>query len=566
MPFYASVDLRNAGFKLAPVDTNLFPGGFNNLNPVVPAVVRAGDPGRGRARVSRRARRAAHSREPHAQRVLPAQRRDARGHPAPGRHARAHRLAQSRDHRGDEARPAATAARSRSSRCSATAGAWACTTSIRAWCCSTTTCRPVRPQYSQDIDQPVVPPLAAGWYNRRKSHHFAAYSAVAEQFAALVGIDPWLIDPYFGVCGKIDFQERAGEDCLASNVDDLLARISAKYAEYGIEEKPFVIVKADAGTYGMGIMTVRDVDDVRDLNRKQRNKMAIVKEGLEVTSVIIQEGVPTFESINDAIAEPVVYMIDRFVVGGFYRVHTARGKDENLNAPGAQFVPLAFESPCIPDLREPAGLRAQPLLRVRRRRAPRAACRGPSRSRSSRRARPPETVRRVISRRVLPAPRALQPLDERADVRRGSRAARRGAQARPRRVLRLAPPHAQSHPVGRPHVARPLHGRAVHGRAVRRRHVRRLRGARARARRHRHEDSRLGGQAVAASGSTATLVYRALGRRQARANCRRGSRRRICSSTPRITAARRSTLAQAGRARHRRHRPAVLAGVVRLVD
>src|SRR5437870_9699675 len=31
--FYASVDLRNSGFKLAPVDTNLFPGGFNNLNP-----------------------------------------------------------------------------------------------------------------------------------------------------------------------------------------------------------------------------------------------------------------------------------------------------------------------------------------------------------------------------------------------------------------------------------------------------------------------------------------------------------------------------------------------------
>ena len=33
MPFYSSVDLRNAGFKLAPVDLNLFPGGFNNLNP-----------------------------------------------------------------------------------------------------------------------------------------------------------------------------------------------------------------------------------------------------------------------------------------------------------------------------------------------------------------------------------------------------------------------------------------------------------------------------------------------------------------------------------------------------
>ena len=33
-PFYTSVDLRNAGFKLAPVDTNLFPGAFNNLTPV----------------------------------------------------------------------------------------------------------------------------------------------------------------------------------------------------------------------------------------------------------------------------------------------------------------------------------------------------------------------------------------------------------------------------------------------------------------------------------------------------------------------------------------------------
>ena len=121
--------------------------------------------------------------------------------------------------------------------------------------------------------------------------------------------------------------------------------MATKYAEYGIEEKPFAIVKADAGTYGMGIMTVRDASEVTSLNRKQRNKMAVGKEGLAVTSVIIQEGVPTFESTHDAIAEPVVYMIDRFVVGGFYRMHSERGKDENLNAPGASFVPLAFAEP-----------------------------------------------------------------------------------------------------------------------------------------------------------------------------------------------------------------------------
>ena len=42
VPFYSSVDLRNSSFKIAPIDTNLFPGGFNNLNPeFIPLCVQA---------------------------------------------------------------------------------------------------------------------------------------------------------------------------------------------------------------------------------------------------------------------------------------------------------------------------------------------------------------------------------------------------------------------------------------------------------------------------------------------------------------------------------------------
>ena len=141
-------------------------------------------------------------------------------------------------------------------------------------------------------------------------------------------------------------KERTGEECLATNVDMVLTRIRAKYKEYGINSEPFVIVKADAGTYGMGIMTIKDASEVKGLNRKQRNKMAVVKEGMAVTEVIIQEGVPTVERVDEGTAEPVVYMIDRFVVGGFYRVNTARGIDENLNAPGMTFKPLAFDTGC----------------------------------------------------------------------------------------------------------------------------------------------------------------------------------------------------------------------------
>ena len=32
-------------------------------------------------------------------------------------------------------------------------------------------------------------------------------------------IDPWLVDPYFGVCGEINFQERTGEECLTGWVE-----------------------------------------------------------------------------------------------------------------------------------------------------------------------------------------------------------------------------------------------------------------------------------------------------------------------------------------------------------
>jgi len=208
-------------------------------------------------------------------------------------------------------------------------------------------------------EQTLLPPLHAGWAVRRKTNHFAAYDEVVKKFAKLIDVDQWMLNPYFAKCTGINFQEREGEECLATNVDALLTKIRKKYKEYGIKETPFVIVKADAGTYGMGIMTVRDASEVRDLNRKQRNKMSVVKEGLEVSDVILQEGVHTFEHINDAVAEPVVYMMDRYVVGGFYRVHAERGVDENLNAPGAHFVPLAFaQQHALPDLAAKPGTAA----------------------------------------------------------------------------------------------------------------------------------------------------------------------------------------------------------------
>ncbi len=345
LPFYTSVDLRNAGFKLAPVDTNLFPGGFNNLNPeFLPLCVHA-------------AMSAVQKICPDKQRFLLIPENHTRNLFYLTNVAAIQKILISA---GLEVRigsllPEITAPTTldlpngeklvlepivRKGNRLMLEGFDACAILLNNDLSAGV------PKILQGLEQPVVPPLYAGWTTRRKTLHFHAYDRVAENFAKIIGIDPWLINPVFSQCGKVNFSVQEGEECLAANVDAVLKEVQAKYNQYGIKEKPFVIVKADAGTYGMGILTARSADDVRGLNRKERNKMSVVKEGLEVNEVIIQEGVYTFENVNGAVAEPVVYMIDQYVVGGFYRVNTDRGIDENLNSRGMSFVPLAFETDC----------------------------------------------------------------------------------------------------------------------------------------------------------------------------------------------------------------------------
>lgn len=349
VPFYCSVDLRNAGFKLAPVDTNLYPGGFNNLNPdFMPLCVQA-------------AQTAVEKVCPQAQKLLL----------IPENHTRNQFYLQNVATLDYILRQAGLEVRLGSlnpeitepTRIDLPGGESLLLEPLqrrgdRVYVDDFNPCAVLLnndlsggiPEILTGLEQKLMPPLHAGWAVRRKTNHFAAYDTVANEFGQLLGVDPWLINPYFSACGEINFKEQQNLDALAEKVDALLARIRAKYTEYGLQQEPFVIVKADAGTYGMGIMTVRDASEVKNLNRKQRNKMSVIKDNQAVSEVIIQEGVYTFESINDAVAEPVVYMIDRFVVGGFYRVHTTRGQDENLNSPGAHFVPLAFETVCsLPD-------------------------------------------------------------------------------------------------------------------------------------------------------------------------------------------------------------------------
>ncbi len=341
-PFYSSVDVRNAGFKLAPVDTHLFPAAWNHLTPeMMPLAVQA-------------AMAAIEKICPEAKNLLlvPENSTDSfylsnlaqlqRISYQAGLNVRLGSLSNrikaptTIDLPGGESVTLEPILRSK--RRLGLKHFDPCTILLNNDLSAGV------PGILEDLhEQYLLPPLHAGWPTRRKSTHFKVYEEVAKRFGKLLGMDPWLITPMFKPCGEVDFTDGRGLEGLRSDADALLGKIRRKYKEYGINEKPFVVIKADHGTGGLGVLTVRDAKDIDALSPQARARMATVQAGLPVSEVIVQEGVLTHERINAAVAEPVVYMMDRYVVGGFYRVHAQRGTDQNLNAPGAGFVPLAFE-------------------------------------------------------------------------------------------------------------------------------------------------------------------------------------------------------------------------------
>ncbi len=178
--------------------------------------------------------------------------------------------------------------------------------------------------------QYLLPPLHAGASVRLRSRHLHSYEEVGKRLAKLLGIDVWLINPLFASGGAVDFSTGQGLPELRQQVDAVLAKVRRKYKEYGIPDKPFVVVKGDLSNTALGVHPLRDAKGLDQLDWSHCGGAA--PRGLH--HVIVQEGLSTQERLNDAVAEPVVYMLDRYVVGGFYR----------LQGPGAGTVPLAFET------------------------------------------------------------------------------------------------------------------------------------------------------------------------------------------------------------------------------
>jgi glutamate--cysteine ligase len=186
--------------------------------------------------------------------------------------------------------------------------------------------------------QPIVPPVSLGWFKRRKSQHFESYDDLAREFAKILEIDSWLISTYFTRCGSINFKDKSGLENVANEVEEILTKTKKKYTEFGIEEQPYAFIKANSGTYGMGIMVVKSASEVLEINKKIRHSMNVIKEGVENSEVIIQEGVPTIDNFEGNPAEPLVYLVNSNPVGCNYRLNKNQDKFGNLNSSGMEFM------------------------------------------------------------------------------------------------------------------------------------------------------------------------------------------------------------------------------------
>ncbi len=342
LPLYSSVDIRDACFKIAVVDTNLFPAGFNNLCE------------HGIEDSAKFIRSAILERVPQCQKVLLVVEEHTRN---TWYLENIRILEEIIKNAGFQAR-IATFFNIQPEFCESANYIeleTATQKSVRIYCF-----KKILNKISHDEDKydliilnndltsgipdvlkhshtPIYPSIQAGWHSRSKSHHFELANKLLLDFANILDLDPWYFSCFFRTAEKIDVNDVHDRQKLMDLTSDLFKDIRQKYAEHKLEQKPFVFLKGDSGTYGMAVVPIEDPNDILELNRRARNNLSTGKSAQVIEKYLIQEGVPTVYSFDNKASEVCVYQITNNMVGGFYRVNSAKSDRQNLNSPGMEF-------------------------------------------------------------------------------------------------------------------------------------------------------------------------------------------------------------------------------------
>lgn len=198
------------------------------------------------------------------------------------------------------------------------------------------------PEILKNAAQPMVPSPELGWHSRSKKHHFEIYCQLTGEAAKILDLDCWRFCPITHCERGVDIHNPKDLDRVAEQIVSVLKRTQKKYDHYAVTQKPYVFIKNNAGTFGLGQMHFDSAEEFLNLNRKARQKLASSKGGLQPSEYLIQEGVPTIDSFEGGPIEPILYFVGGESVGGFFRIHEKKDNRESLNAPGSRFDCLCF--------------------------------------------------------------------------------------------------------------------------------------------------------------------------------------------------------------------------------
>lgn len=201
-------------------------------------------------------------------------------------------------------------------------------------------------EWLRALDVQILPSPRLGWHSRKKSDFFSHYNILATEFSELLEINPEALTIKTHTFPAFDTSNSQSQADLAAAVDSFLEALHRVYRQSNISHDPYVFIKNNSGTYGLGVTSVHSGKDVLAWNNKIRKKMKAVKGGGQLTEVIIQEGLPTRFHSEEGSAEPTVYMVGDQLIGGFLRTHSEKSKNESLNSPGAVFKRL-----CVTDFK-----------------------------------------------------------------------------------------------------------------------------------------------------------------------------------------------------------------------
>ncbi|MFP3035746.1 MAG: glutamate--cysteine ligase [Wolbachia sp.] len=326
LPFYSSIDLRNSGYKIAPIDANLFPAGLNNLSEVSKAIA---------VELMK-----SYFKEKQHKKILIIPENYTRNKMYIENVFAIERILQLA---GLETRIGLfhnetynliepyEAVVKENSLLKTTSGFVPDVVVLNRDMTSHI------PDTLENLKQEIVPSPLYGWHSRQKFQYFKIYQKLVSELCSKFQIDPWLISAPTESCSSVNFNDNSSLETVAAKVDQVLSLVQKKYEEYKIKTQPYVFIKANNGTYGMGIITATSGEEILSLNKKKRNKMKKIKEGIEVSSVIIQEGVPTIDVFEHSPAEPLIYYIGNTPTCYLYRCNSRKDIYSSLNSTDCKF-------------------------------------------------------------------------------------------------------------------------------------------------------------------------------------------------------------------------------------